>query len=351
MLALGAIMSMALFIHPWVARGASSETAAPPRNQYNATVNQDNPQAAILDAEKRFQQAEKEFAKGESQQTKPASGASQKNSQLPLSETQKNPTTQKGQQADPRAQALQGSPETGYSGTWTDPATGDIITTVIAPTPVPAYGQTQNYPIIIEPQVSGYDWGTSGSTWNTGSQPGWPQWPGYPGDSGGYPSPPPPPPGRPWPNPGPMPMPMPGPEDQPPPFPPGYRPLRPTPPSSGWNQGFPNNPGMNQPPNPAFPSNPGFNPPPNPGFPNNPAFNPEPNPGMPGAPGFNNPGMNPNPPFPVGPSNPGLQPGPGAMPNGPAPGFRPLPMAPGGNTWHGPHGRTGGFFGGSRGGF
>ncbi len=210
--------------------------------------------------------------------------------------------------ADPRQQALQGSPETGYAGTWKDPETGDIITSVIAPLPKP--DNTQNYPILIEPQVSGNSWQTNsdswGPIWNGGSsgwQPGWPQWPGYPGDTG---TPPPPPPGAPGMK----------------PFPPGMPPVPPgVPPNQPYNPAFPTH-------NPYNPSWTPFPPPEHPGYrplrPNNPSVW---KPGQPGGPGMRPPqnqDWHPNTP----PPNPGFRPG--ISPN---PGFRPLPMRPGGQTW------------------
>lgn len=93
----------------------------------------------------------------------------------------------------------------GFAGTWRDPATGDIITSVIAPRR--PQEQTQQPPIYIAPQIEP-DWpgGTSGlqpggsTGWNpgwtpggsTGWNPGWnPGWtPG--GNTGWNPGPPPP---------------------------------------------------------------------------------------------------------------------------------------------------------------
>lgn len=275
---------------------------------------------------------------------------------------------------DPRGDAIQGSPETGYAGTWTDPATKDTITTVIAPIP-----QTyqQEYPVIIEPQVYPGNWSGSGGTsawgsgnWNSGwdnQSTHWPQWPGYPGDSGYLPPPPPPPahfnnsrpnmrPPQHF-NPGFAPS-------FPPPQHPGYRPLRPNNPSI-WHPNQPGfHPGMpgGQPPFGGPGNKPGFNP----GMPGAPGMNP----GMPGTPpypggqppfGGNKPGFNPGapsvqPPFGGVGNRPGFNPGmPGGQPpfggpghnpgiNGPggAPNFRPLPMRPGGNSWGGP--RPGGGF-------
>lgn len=224
--------------------------------------------------------------------------------------------------SDPRAQALQGSPETGYAGTWKD-RNGDIMTSVIAPAPQP--NTTQNYPMVIEPVVNGSDWYAGNNTWNpvwngqnTPPPSGWPQWPGYPGDPG-Y-APPPPPPG------------------------PGMRPVPPgVPPNQPYNPYYPTH-------NPYNPSWTPFPPPEHPGYrPLRPNPPPAWKPGQPG-PRPNNPGWRPNtPPRPgVGPGptppNNGWQPGPppnqGWRPNIPpnngfGPGFKPLPMRPGGQTWGG----------------
>lgn len=235
----------------------------------------------------------------------------QKTTAKPLSQTPKEPVITGTRGVIPPAEkaGLLGSPETGFSGTWTDPANGDVITSVIAPTPPPA---SQAYPVYVEPQINGVDWGNnswnngnwnsgnwSNGGWNNGWQPnGYPQWPGYPGDPGYMPPPPPSrtpvippyatgqPPYLP-PTPG---LNMPS---YPPPHAPGYRPLRPggnggtPPPNHGWNPG----PGANGPyPGPNFQPNHGF-PPPSQGF----------------QPGSGQPGAN--------------------------PGFRPLPMRPGGTTW------------------
>lgn len=271
-------------------------------------------------AEKEFEQAAGQFSGGNSQNGK----SGQRTGQTSWSDVNSSTTTSSGQsnnaasqKPDARAQALQGSPETGYAGTWTDPATGDIITSVIAPTP--PQNQSQNYPIIIEPQVSGGDWGyNNGNNYNSGWQNGWPQWPGYVGEPGYGTVPPPPPPGfRP---PGYFPPP-PAPSFPPngigpniwhPNFPipphPGYRPLRPYPPKPGIWQ-----PGMKP---PAW--QPGMKPP---------SWQPGMNP-------LPNPGFNPHPPSP------------GFMPGNP-PGWKPLPMRPGGMGWGnqgpGPRPPRGGF--------
>ena len=184
--------------------------------------------------------------------------------------------------------ALQGSPETGYAGTWTDPATGDIITSVIAPTPQNSQ-DSQNYPIIIEPNVGSWDnSGNNGVIYGGGLNPQWPTTPDNPGWSNNpgfqppYPSPNPPfPPamGIPWQNYYPSPA-------LPPNFHPGYRPLKPpkpvigngpsfnpgmTPPGGNWGSG-PSSPGPNPGNNQWGPSwGNGTKPPSNPGnFPNRP---------------------------------------------------------------------------------
>lgn len=238
-----------------------------------------------------------------------------KNKAKPLFQVPKEPVLS-GTRTDipPAATAgLLGSPDTGFAGTWTDPANGDVITSVIAPTP-PA--STQSYPVYVEPHINGAGWnGTSwdsgpwgSSSWNNNWNNGWqsngaPQWPGYPGDPGYMPPPPPPsqvpvippyatgqPPYLP-PTPG---LNMPS---YPPPRHPGYRPLRPgngnpppPPPGQGWNSGAVPPPGAGWQQNPGLPPNHGFRPPSQ--------FQP----------------------------NPGFQPG-GNQ------GFRPLPMRPGGTTW------------------
>lgn len=290
-------------------------------------------------AEKDFQQAEEDFAKlskgssGQKTGTHSFSDTSARNSASTPSVTPRS-------MSDPVNPALHGSPETGYAGTWTDPATGDIITSVIAPTPR-QNDNYQNYPIIIEPDVS--NWNSSGYNrgvyWD-GNNPQWPTTPdnpGWGGNPGFSPTPPPPPSSM---GPG-MGMGMPGqnfyPSPQlPPNFHPGYRPLYPNPGgrppvgngpnwspgnkpgwnqgagpgwNPGWNQG--NNPGLNPGGNPAW--NQGWNPGNQPGF--NPGFNPGWNQG-------NNPGVNPG--WNQG-NRPGWNPGGGSWGGNP----------PGGNQWGG----------------
>lgn len=329
----------------------------PPRTSW-----QENAESDIRAAEKDLHQAGKEITGAVQQDvvrpvvTPPVNNAptpsvtptpEQKTTKKTLSTTQRK-TTATGRSANSaRDAAMVGSPETGYSGIWTD-RNGDIVTSVIAPTPPPR--TTQTYPIIIEPQVNPPDWGyNSYSNWNTGwGNSYWPQGPGY-----GTPPPPPPggftPPPAPW-EPGGMPPSLNPVPSYPPPSAPGYRPLRPGG-QMGWNQPGHNpgmgpggqgwQPGMNpapKPPNSGW--NPGTNPPPPNGGPS--LWNP----GM-GAPSSGpgwQPGTNPPPPMGgMGAGGPGWQPG-GTPPGGgipampspgmqPSPSFRPLPMQPGGNTW------------------
>lgn len=337
-LILGSGAANVLAAEPATSARPSWQAAPPP-------LDEGNPQAALVQAKKRFQQAEADFTTAENREANAALNPPQKTATT-TSEPAAASAPQAAQQAapqasDPRAEALQGSPETGYAGTWKDPATGDIVTSVIAPTPQPSASQTQNYPIIVEPQVSGTGWGGNWSGSNGSWNPEWPQWPGYPGNNG-YPVPPPTQPSYPKPEPpfpGPVsgnwhqPFPVPQPPNQAPPFPPGYRPLRPMQPISG---GVIGTPGVQ--PKPGFSSNPTA-------MPSIPGYNP---PAM--IPGYNPPavipGYTPMPQgegrFPIGPSNPGLSPQPGPVPNGPGPGFRPLPMQPGGSSWgqHFPGGRN-----------
>lgn len=203
----------------------------------------------------------------------------------------------------------------GYMGTYVDPANGDIVTSVIAPTNRNNQQQYQNYPIIVEPQVGG--WGNSGwgnSNWdNSWNNPYWNNgWHGPGQQVPGYPWPPAQPgfqpsgqvPGYPW-----------------PPSPEGYGP--PPPPPGGWaNQGsYP-------------PPGPGNNPPgfwPSPGPYPVPGGAPMPPPGTPPAPGQQPPNLPPNPGMrPPAPSAPPgtsipatpLQP---AFPNGNPGGIMPAP--------------------------
>lgn len=268
---------------------------------------------------------------------------------------------------DPRNQALTGSPETGYAGTWTDPATGDIITSVIAPTPPQNQGNAQSWPIVVEPNVSP-DWGSGWSNGYYGGSDYWPQWPNNPGNPG-YGTPPPPPPHyqpHPYPYP-PQPVaPMPA---LPGNFQPGYRPLHPGAPRPPM-AGNPNHPVWGNPPAgapwpgqlPMQPGNaPGWG-----GAPMPPAGNWPPQPPQ-NSWGGNQPpqGSNwPMRPMPGGNLNP-ANPWPGQIPPAPAPGmganppgFKPLPMAPAGTQWGNSGSRPGagrphGMFGGpgSRGGF
>lgn len=266
------------------------------------------PDSGMQQAQQELNQAAAEFNQAEKQ------SANQQTKQTPLSEALSAPQAQTqdtGNQKDPRNQALQGSPATGYAGTWTDPATGDIMTSVIAPAPQPSQ---QNYPMIIEPQVAG-------GSWYGSAQNDWQQWPtspdnpGYPpyggqnygnnGQNAPYPGWMPPYPGQPYPGFNPYPgMNYPpgwwaGQQSGRPPFNPNYRPLVPP-------QHQPNQPGN-------WPQQPGYNP-------GQPGFNP----GQP--PVANNPGSLWNP----GAGFPGnsMQPAPGA------PAVQPLPMRPSGNTWN-----------------
>lgn len=289
----------------------------------------ESPVQAMRQAQQELDQAAAEFSNGEKQ------ASSQQTKQAPLSEALAAPQTQSQPSPsaiDPRNQALQGSPATGYAGTWTDPATGDIMTSVIAPAPQPPQ---QNYPMVIEPQVAG-------GSYYGGQQGGWQNWqtspdnPGYPPRSGviyggntnenqgaqHYPGWMPPYPGQPYPGFNPYPgMNYPpgwwaGQSAGHPPFNPNYRPLTPPQgniPQPGQFPGAPQQPGYNPPPGniPPTGSNQGFN-----------------NPGSLWRPGMNQPQ--------------------GAL--SPAPPMQQLPMRPAGNTWHNspmaPQPNRGGMFGG-----
>ena len=213
----------------------------------------------------------------------------------------------------------------GYMGTYVDPDNGDIVTSVIAPTRRNQNQDYQNYPIIIEPDVSGW-----GNNWNNGwnnsgwagphgpgqQVPGYPYPPAYPGfqPSGqvpGYPFPP-SPPGY-----GPAP---------PPPNGPNYAPSLP---GQGNPPGNPNNPGGLMPPVP--PPGPGFGPGPaiKPPVPPKPNFGPgyppllPPQSGPGNRPGFGHgPNFGHRPSFGPGPNfghrpgfGPGMRPGPGFRPH------------------------------------
>lgn len=306
---------------------------AQPRTSWEQEVRQD-----AQAAEKEIQKVGQEIKHAESDLANPAATQQEQAKQNAPGQTAKKKTLPEVQRspvvistvvpnpADPRAQALQGTPETGYAGTWKDPATGDIITSVIAPAPRP--DNTQTYPMLIEPVVNGSDWYSGSDTWNpilngsnSGWQPsGWPQWPGYPGDPGYMPPPPPHaprpvPPGVPPNQPYNPTFPTHNPYNPswtpfPPPEHPGYRPLR------------PNNPSVWK------PGQPGFNP-------QNPAWRPAPPPSKPGF------GHGPYPAAPAWRPNTPPPPNPG-FGTSPQPGFRPLPMRPGGQTW------SGGFSGSQR---
>lgn len=311
--------------------------------------------SAMQGAEKDFQQAEKDF--NQAMQTTSAQKTGTQSWSEASGQTSSSTSVTPKKMSDPANPSLYGSPETGYAGTWTDSATGDIITSVIAPTP-PATQNSQNYPIVVEPNVG--DWGYSGNSGGNWSG-GYPQWPVSP-DNPGYGTYPPVqgPPFTPPPGPGGF-----GPNFYPsPPLPdnfhPGYRPLRPNGPMNRPNQppfsqpGFapwtphPGNqwqPGFNGwNGNAQFP-NPGQNPPGNwnngsPGFPNQGFNNPVPRPPannpsfLPGN-GWNQgyPGFN----RPAGPNN-GNNPAGGWRPGAGNPGFN-HPSGWGhpsqGHGWHG----------------
>lgn len=116
------------------------------------------------------------------------------------------------------------SPQTGYSRMYTDPATGDIMTDVVAPRQPQ---QQESAPVYIYPQVSP-DWPQGATPYPPGPYPPGPFPPGpYPPG----PNPGPTPPYPPGPNPGPYP---PGPlPPNPGPFPPGPIPPRPFPDGGG----------------------------------------------------------------------------------------------------------------------
>lgn len=313
-------------------------------------VDESSPQAAMLAAEERFRQAEKEFiasqnaearaalganatAPAQNSLTAPASRSVQRTAQ-PAAQTEAHGSESRREGAAPKPEAARqdagrpdtrgsapnfiGTPETGYSAIWTDPATGDNNISVIAPS-VPTQ-TTPAYPMVIEPIVGGgndwsgnWDGNAGGGSANWGNSNWGNSWGGYqppPFSPGYYP-------------------PQPGMNGHMPPFNPNYRPLRPNNPSL-WQPGpgpYPG-PGMNQPPmagNPGF--QPGWTPPANPGSPwpgpnpNNPAIQP-PLPGMPGSPNPGNPAIQ--------PPLPGM---PGSFPGGfppPASGNQPPNFNPGG---------------------
>lgn len=260
-------------------------------------ANPASPQRDMREAQRDLEAAARDFPNAN-----PA-GSSQKTGRINWSDlpaaAAPQPSGTKTPAANPSPATLQGSPETGYAGTWTDPATGDIVTSVIAPRrQQPSYQSTM--PIIVEPDIS--SWGYSGNQgWQGGYGPqqgqSWPQWPNNPGEPG-YPGPGNPPSQYP----GPMPMrpmnpmaPM-GPSyahpSLPPGYQPGYRPLRPQPHPGQGNPGGIWNPNM-----PAWPSEPG-------GKPQTPEFNipdwkpfpPANNQWAPNAPEYNIPGWKPFPP-------------------------------------------------------
>lgn len=221
------------FIFCLVAFG-SSQAATSPFTEAEASLNA---------AEKQFEQAK--AAENQATTSGEKQGSAQKSGRIPWSSAEKSGQNVQAPETaeEARRQALQGSPETGYAGTWTDPQTGDIITSVIAPTP-PAQNNTGSYPIIVEPNVgnwggySDYDAGWSGT------YPNWPVTPDNPGYGGLWNGPPPKPFAPPaWSGPTYYPYPHP-----PANFHPGYRPLRP---GQGGNQGW----GGNWQPGPFPPGN------------------------------------------------------------------------------------------------
>lgn len=168
----------------------------------------------------------------------------------------------------------------GYAGTWKDPETGDIITSVIAPRR--PQEQTQQPPIYIAPQIdpqwpggyatSGWPGGSNGgwqqggnSGWNNGWQPAPPPGAPYPGQNF---------PGQPYPG---QPSPGYGPGQNPPgqampgPYPPGQPYPGQQPGQNYPGQNFPGQPSPGQyPPGQGYPAQaaPGLTPPPaaQPGF-------------------------------------------------------------------------------------
>lgn len=225
-------------------------------------------------AEEEFSQAQKELNQAAAEFEKEAARGFQQNGQTSWSQaSEATPENQPAprRESNPANGALQGSPETGYAGTWTDPANGDVVTTVIAPKP--PVQNSQNYPIIVEPQINPGGYGGYSAYGMNPYTGGWSNWqtsydnPGYPPQSPPYNQPPPPGwhapyPGQPYPGfnpyPYPFPQPYPGyehgswgpspalppgaPGSMPPPFNPNYRPLRP-----GHNQGSIWQPGMTPP--------------------------------------------------------------------------------------------------------
>ena len=187
----------------------------------------ESPQADMQAAAKDLQRAGSAFSSG--------AGSAQKSDQMSWSDfSQGKATSPRSQSRDPEGRfspPLVGSPETGYAGTWTDPQTGDIVTSVIAPAPR-QNEQTYSTPIVVEPDIGSWNYSNS-NTQNGGYQwPVAPGSPGYPGSAPNYNSPTPPPhyynphpggyypPSRPNPPVG---------------VQPGYRPLRPYP--GGWHAG------------------------------------------------------------------------------------------------------------------
>ncbi|MBD5607484.1 MAG: hypothetical protein HDQ93_01360 [Desulfovibrio sp.] len=261
----------------------------------------ENPQADMRAAAEDLEQASRAFSTG--------AGSAQKSDQMSWSDFSqgKIPAPAQAQHREESAQftpPLVGSPETGYSGTWTDPATGDIVTSVIAPVPR-QNDLSYSTPIVVQPDIGSWNYSNSYSQ-NGGAQwPVAPGNPGYPGSTPNYNVPPPPPQYNPHPG-----------GYYPPHYPnppvgvqPGYRPLRPYP---GGN------PGGGQVSRPPSPPNSGGNPG-NPGQPLPPA-----------QPEYNIPGWKPFPPA-------GNRPYPGPVqPEYNIPGWKPFP--PAGNQAYPPGG-------------
>lgn len=200
----------------------------------NAAEDFSSGEAALAGAEKDLRHAEKDFAAGEKASGQGVSSTSAWSQAKEPPEGQNAPQNppqgQRKQTAGPNAgEDVPGSVPPGYNGymgTYVDPANGDIVTSVIAPTS-PHEQEYQNYPVIIAPQVGNWD-NNSNSGWNNGWQNGWNNgwnngWYGPGQEVPGYPYPPAPPgfrpsgqvPGYPF-----------------PPAPPGYRP--PPPSSDSW---------------------------------------------------------------------------------------------------------------------
>lgn len=222
---------------------------------------------AMQGAEKDFQRAEEDFRKAananaaQTTATMPLSGINAQTSST-YAGSGSSATAAAQTMAGSSSSAMFGSPETGYAGTWTD-QNGDIITSVIAPTPRQSQNYSQ-YPIVIEPSIG--SWNSSGGSGSnsSGNNPQWPTTPDNPGWGtfpGSNSAPPPPPPAFAGPGsyPGQNFYPSP---PLPPNFHPGYRPLYPPAPGHWQNPGGPGAMpgGASRPPSPpfgAFPPPPG----------------------------------------------------------------------------------------------